>query len=143
MAAALAPTASLPSPARLPALASSPRPQAKPPLCSLQARLLPVQVCTLSRPLALPGWAMWATDMQSHQGCAEGKPWATGQQAELTREGRLALLRSQETRLPATPEAPGPQESLEIRHKGTGEGLGLLFLQHEAGGAEERPIYSC
>lgn len=52
-----------------------------------------LEVCALSRPLVLSGWAVWATDAQSHQGCAESRPQAKGQQTELTQERRLASLR--------------------------------------------------
>lgn len=53
-----------------------------------------LEVCALSRrPLVLSGWAVWATDAQSHQGCTESRPQAKGQQTELTQERWLASLR--------------------------------------------------
>lgn len=89
-----APAASLLSPARLPALASTPRPQAKPPLCSLWAMPLPVWRCVRSH--AAP-WCSQAgpcgPQTQSHQGCTESRPQAKGQQTELTQERWLASLR--------------------------------------------------
>ena len=88
-----APAASLLSPARLPALASTPRPQAKPPLCSLWAMPLPVWRCVRSHaPWCSQAGPCGPQTRSLTRDALRAVPRLKGNK-QLTQERRLASLR--------------------------------------------------